>query len=467
MAMVEISRDTAGVAGAPNIGDTIYQKIEMADILVADVTIINSGWEGRKTPNPNVMIELGYTIKSLGWEHIVLLYNSDYGDVEELPFDINHQRMTAFSFQNEEKVDARNRIIGSISATIELLKAKGELHGGKPVVINARKKLAALLIKAMQEVYEFYHDRHCDRNEGIKNFVPISDTQLENLEQIHEMLTDRQYFDLSHLLQKLKLAVTGSSDAYGWEYADEIGNQYFDKIYIQYGEFMYQMPLQFILNEEFVALYNSVAIENQIIYQPERILDGKRCFIHDRSVQKGWDKNGNLLCDGVEGNGLFTGFCRTREYIGEYVKSMRHGFGKERSNIIGRKRFECGEYRRTGKWKDNIFIEGIVYSAVVMRRSDGDFEYLPTLGAHEAPLTADDLDTHCLLGGLNEEELRTTYLADMTLKDGKYDIIDGFLRELSQYDEIGLLLNEDFGQPEAVEEMDDVQEESMLDYKGM
>lgn len=104
IAMVEVSRDTVGVAGAPNIGDTIYQKIDMADIFVADVTIINSGAEGRKTPNPNVMIELGYAIKALGWKHIVLLYNLDCGNVEDLPFDINHQRMQLFLFQARRRL---------------------------------------------------------------------------------------------------------------------------------------------------------------------------------------------------------------------------------------------------------------------------------------------------------------------------------------------------------------------------
>ena len=70
---------------------TIYKKIDSADIFVADVTIINPEYTGRKTPNPNVMIELGYAIKALGWQRILLLYNGDYGDVELLAFDINHQ----------------------------------------------------------------------------------------------------------------------------------------------------------------------------------------------------------------------------------------------------------------------------------------------------------------------------------------------------------------------------------------
>lgn len=84
-------------------------EIDSADILIADVTIINGGYAGRKTPNPNVMIELGYAIKSLGWDRIILLYDKDFGEIEELPFDINHRRITSFTLEScEEKAKMRD-----------------------------------------------------------------------------------------------------------------------------------------------------------------------------------------------------------------------------------------------------------------------------------------------------------------------------------------------------------------------
>lgn len=49
--------------------------------------IINGDYAGCKTPNPNVMIELGYAIKSLGWDRIILLYDKDFGEIEEIPFE--------------------------------------------------------------------------------------------------------------------------------------------------------------------------------------------------------------------------------------------------------------------------------------------------------------------------------------------------------------------------------------------
>lgn len=122
LSIIEIDRDTEGIAGSPDIGNTIYEKIDCSDIFVADVTIINGDYLGRKTPNPNVLIELGYAIKSLDWNRIILLYNEDYGSIEEIPFDINHQRMTKYSLRGETKADIKKRVINNFAATIEILK---------------------------------------------------------------------------------------------------------------------------------------------------------------------------------------------------------------------------------------------------------------------------------------------------------------------------------------------------------
>lgn len=115
ISVIEIDRDTQGTAGSPDIGDAIYKKIDSADIFVADVTVISPEYTGRKTPNPNVMLELCYAIKALGWQRI-LLHNEDYGDIELLPFDIIHQRMTKFSLQE-----------------------KNLLHGGQTEILKTQK----------------------------------------------------------------------------------------------------------------------------------------------------------------------------------------------------------------------------------------------------------------------------------------------------------------------------------------
>lgn len=137
---VIVDRDTVNVPGSPDIGDTIFEKINLCDLYIADITLINDeGSVYRRTPNPNVMIELGYAIKALGWERIILLQCIDYGDVEELPFDINHRRIVNFSLglsldndkeKEREKSESKTIVLGKISESIKLLKEQNMLYGG-------------------------------------------------------------------------------------------------------------------------------------------------------------------------------------------------------------------------------------------------------------------------------------------------------------------------------------------------
>lgn len=63
-----LDKDTSGEPGNPEIINTILNKIDNSRIFICDLSIINKDFQGRKTPNPNVIFELGYAIKSLGWE---------------------------------------------------------------------------------------------------------------------------------------------------------------------------------------------------------------------------------------------------------------------------------------------------------------------------------------------------------------------------------------------------------------
>src|ERR1044071_1780556 len=56
-----IERDTQGVPGSPDIAKTIFGKIGASDVFVADITLINPASSERHTPNPNVLLELGYS----------------------------------------------------------------------------------------------------------------------------------------------------------------------------------------------------------------------------------------------------------------------------------------------------------------------------------------------------------------------------------------------------------------------
>ena len=139
-------RDTKGLTGSPNITQTIFNKIDECDLFIADVSIINaynvdeivtkddidqykkdadkhkSETDNisnlRYSPNPNVLIELGYAVKCLGWERVICLINTDYGEIEKLPFDLEHQRVTSYSLKDNDKEAVRKNLKGIICSTI-------------------------------------------------------------------------------------------------------------------------------------------------------------------------------------------------------------------------------------------------------------------------------------------------------------------------------------------------------------
>ncbi len=102
---VIIDEGTNKTFGSPHISTTIFNKIDKCDIFVCDVSIINSNFEknpnSRLTPNPNVMLELGYAVNLLGWERIICINNLQFGEIEKLPFDIRGNRISKYDSSKE------------------------------------------------------------------------------------------------------------------------------------------------------------------------------------------------------------------------------------------------------------------------------------------------------------------------------------------------------------------------------
>lgn len=65
---IVIDSDSRDESGTPDLVSTIFTKIDKCNIFIADISIINSDLGLRKTPNPNVLIELGYASGKIGWE---------------------------------------------------------------------------------------------------------------------------------------------------------------------------------------------------------------------------------------------------------------------------------------------------------------------------------------------------------------------------------------------------------------
>lgn len=115
-----LDRDTAGVPGSPSISDSIFQKIEEAAVFVADITPIQKHGD-RAFPNPNVLFEAGFAAKALGSNRVLLLCNTHFGRIEDLPFDLRGRRIIPYlcAPTDEDKAAGRKSLQDHLRSRIE------------------------------------------------------------------------------------------------------------------------------------------------------------------------------------------------------------------------------------------------------------------------------------------------------------------------------------------------------------
>ena len=104
-----IDRDTKGVPGSPDIAKTILDKIDASDVFAADISLVNSPRSKRRTPNPNVLFELGYAFGTLGEDKIILVFNEAFGRIRDLPFDLRQRRMVKYRAAPRDQNRAASR----------------------------------------------------------------------------------------------------------------------------------------------------------------------------------------------------------------------------------------------------------------------------------------------------------------------------------------------------------------------
>ncbi len=119
---LEFDKDTREITGSPDISSTILNKIENSFVFVADVTLaLSDNSNGRKMPNGNVLYETGYAEAILSDSNILLVCNTAYGEVEELPFDLRGKRVIRYncSEASEDRKNERDNLIKSFEKAME------------------------------------------------------------------------------------------------------------------------------------------------------------------------------------------------------------------------------------------------------------------------------------------------------------------------------------------------------------
>ena len=123
-----LDHDTDGVAGMPEIASTIFNKIGNCDVFLADVTLVGNierKNKNKKTPNPNVLLELGYAAARIGWDRLICVMNEHYGVADEQIFDIRHRRFPirytlAPDSSKDQAEAARKKLTRSLGEAISM-----------------------------------------------------------------------------------------------------------------------------------------------------------------------------------------------------------------------------------------------------------------------------------------------------------------------------------------------------------
>ena len=178
---IEADRDTQNRTGSPDIAQTIFAKIDESDLFIADVTCvgeIQAGDKIKKSPNSNVLVELGYAAGVLGWDRIICVINTDFGAIENLPFDIRNRRVTPFSLSGKSKKDVCNDLKEIIICSAFKLKDKVK-HSRRKDIFAKHKVCGYSYVR--KEVTDCLVPFNPAENESYKRKVEALNTRCRDL----------------------------------------------------------------------------------------------------------------------------------------------------------------------------------------------------------------------------------------------------------------------------------------------
>ncbi|MGX7109440.1 hypothetical protein [Facklamia miroungae] len=158
-----LDKDTLGELGSPDIINTILNKIKECSFMVADISLTDGD-----SPNANVIFELGYGVSELGWERVICLFNTKYGRIEDLPFNLRGKRITVY---NSDAPNDKNRLIKIIEKTISDLIPS--FDGLKVERVLDKQKLDKLLVNVIKYFENIYG--------SFEKLNSISDVELKKI----------------------------------------------------------------------------------------------------------------------------------------------------------------------------------------------------------------------------------------------------------------------------------------------
>ncbi len=421
---VRIEQDTRGSAGSADIPQTLFQKIETADAFVGDVSIINpDSAEERKTPNPNVMIELGYAASVLKWERIISVFNLKFGALEDAPFDIRHRRMIAYDTTKSIAAEKRH-LTARLLHTIQ-----GILSLPQDSVVQAKSALVHLLMSSIH--YAWSIAAESDEDESPPRSYPaagdiesppvVLESHFQLVSSLQFELTENEFALLTDILDISQKMRSGTEDAYGWEYAHKLAERCFEPVWIEYADELTPISMEKCLRPEIVQLINHFLPEEaQISYSALRTTaDGKAVFFAGEKHIKAHSKDGALLINvDLDDCSRITGWKKEAAYQGEFAQGVRHGRGTEFSRSI----HHIGETRCVGRWENDHFVEGTLCQAILSKDETAEDGYAFEAGKGDFPLLLCDIDLDFLLRSHMPDDCEQFYAVDLYLHEGNFEL---------------------------------------------
>ena len=176
LARDEATRDTSG---SPNIALKILEKIETADVFVADITTVTAPGAKRPCPNPNVGYELGYAVAMLGWERVILLFNTAFGDFpKDVPFDFIQNRISDYRLGESDPKEKQALLAEFLKNAIG-------------AIISKNPKRPAELRGLSREKVE--HDHDVENMTWLMNSLHLP-TLDQLIEELPHMIVDRSFW---------------------------------------------------------------------------------------------------------------------------------------------------------------------------------------------------------------------------------------------------------------------------------
>ncbi|ADV00441.1 hypothetical protein [Alicycliphilus denitrificans] len=200
---IAIDQATRGLTGSPNIPLAIMKKIKEADMVVSDVTPINADLQQKKTPNPNVLFELGFAVAAQGWDRVALVFDAGVGKFpDDVPFDFDKHRAIPFPNSADNQVNDLKALAGTLKNAI---KSTLEANPARPTATLTPEEVRHQRdVKTLTEIFEkldiqviddhFSKMPHCISDAALHMWDMFSIVSGGNDFHLH----DAELFDLIH-----------------------------------------------------------------------------------------------------------------------------------------------------------------------------------------------------------------------------------------------------------------------------